>query len=453
MKNRIYGLVKKTTNTKINSLFFLGTLIITFLYMLFLNNNTPLIADDYVYTFIFGTSKTVMNISDIVTSQTSYYLTWGGRIVAETLTQLFMFWEKTAFNLANSICYIVFILAIYFNAVGKKISATLLLLVTILVWFFIPMFGQTVMWLTGSCNYLWCGTIILLAILPFRLFEEQQTKTLKSIWFSIVMSPLFFLSGVTNENTAGGMILIMLMFCLLYFKRKIKLPPFLYTGLFFSICGFLCMIFAPGNLLRVDNESAIAEVTMMVGSNPFITRLSYFAYNLYALMPLIVLVTIAFVFLNREKEKKEIVIFWIFVLSAIAAMVVMLAPPKFPPRAMFGLASFLIIAVVFAFSQLRLSQKKIKEILLIPACFILLYYVMSLGYVGMDAITVNKHYETRIGIIKENKNEVYIQVPAIIPLTSHNGMYGLKDVQIDPNHWVNRALADYYGVSNIILKP
>ncbi|WP_373483484.1 DUF6056 family protein [Acetobacterium sp.] len=443
---------------KTNLLLFSAIVAVTFTYMVFLNFKTPLIADDFVYTFIFATSKPVMNFGDIINSQISYYTTWGGRVVAETLTQLFMFLGKDVFNIANSLCYLIFCLAVYFLAVGRKIRFELLLLTTVLIWFFIPMFGQTVMWLTGSCNYLWCGTIILLAILPFRLYEEKQTKLLNSIWFALAMSPIFFISGITNENTAGAMILIMIMFCAVYFKRNIRIPAFAFTALFFSACGFGCMIFAPGNSLRVENESAVAEVTMMVGSNPIITRLSYFAYNLYALMPLVILVTIAFVLLKNqidrnEKDRKALVNFGIFTVAATAAMLVMLLPPKFPPRAMFGLAAFLIIAVVYAFSRLKLTPERISKFVLIPGCAVLLFYIMSWGYVGVDAITVNKQYIARVQIIQEHKNEDFIQVPEIVPLSSHNGMYGLKDVQLDPNHWVNRALADYFGIPNIILKP
>ena len=443
---------------KTNQILFAAIIVLTFFYMVFLNIKTPLIADDFVYTFIFGSSMPVMNIGDIINSQISYYTTWGGRVVAETLTQLFMFLGKDVFNIANSLCYLVFCLAVYFLAVGRRIRFELLLLTTVLIWFFIPMFGQTVMWLTGSCNYLWCGTIILLAVLPFRLYEEKQTKLLNSIWFALLMIPLFFISGITNENTAGAMILIMLMFGVVYFKRKIRIPAFAYTGLFFSSCGFLCMIFAPGNSLRVENESAVAEVTMMVGSNPIITRLSYFAYNLYALMPLVILAAIAFVLLKNEidhngKDRKDLVNFAIFTVAAVAAMVVMLAPPKFPPRAMFGLAAFLIIAVVYALGQLKLTKERIRKFVIIPGAVVLLFYIMSWGYVGIDAMTVNKQYIARVQIIQDHKNEAQIQVPEIVPLSSHNGMYGLKDVQLDPNHWVNRALADYFGVPNIILLP
>ena len=438
---------------KTNRILFGLIVAVTFAYMVFLNSKTPLIADDFVYTFIFATSTPVMSFGDIVTSQISYYMTWGGRVVAETLTQLFMFLGKDVFNVANSLCYIVFCLAVYFLAMGRRIRFELVLLTTILVWFFIPMFGQTVMWLTGSCNYLWCGTIILLALLPFRLYEEKQTRLLNSIWFAVLMIPLFFTSGITNENTAGGMILIMLLYCGVNIKRKIRIPAFAYTGLLFSIAGFLCMLFAPGNSLRVANESAVAEVTMMVGSNPIITRLSYFAYNLYALMPLVILAAIAFVMLRNEKDRNAWVNFGIFTVAAAAAMFVMLAPPKFPPRAMFGLAAFLIIAVVYAFGQLEMTEERIRKFVIIPGTAVMLFYIMSWGYVGIDAITVNKQYVARVQIIEEHQNEALIQVPEIVPLSSHNGMYGLKDVQLDPNHWVNRALADYFGVPNIVRQP
>lgn len=438
---------------KMNLILFGIVVAVTFAYMVFLNSKTPLIADDFVYTFIFGTSVPVRNLGDIVISQISYYTTWGGRVAAEVLTQTFMFLGKDVFNVANSLCYIVFCLAVYFLAVGRRIRFELLLLTTILIWFFIPMFGQTVMWLTGSCNYLWCGTIILLAILPFRLYEEKQTKLLNSIWFALLMTPLFFISGITNENTAGGMILIMLLYCGINIKRKVKIPAFAYTGLLFSIAGFLCMLFAPGNSLRVANESAVAEVTMMVGSNPIITRFAYFAYNLYALMPLVILAAIAFVMLRNEKDRKAWVNFGIFTVAAAAAMFVMLAPPKFPPRAMFGLAAFLIIAVVYAFGQLKLTEERISKFVIVPGLTVLLFYIMSWGYVGIDAITVNKQYVARVQIIEDRQNEDPIQVPEIVPLSSHNGMYGLKDVQLDPNHWVNRALADYFGVPNIVRQP
>jgi hypothetical protein len=445
--------LKNKADKSNNKAIFIVMLMITFFYMLFLNSYTPLIADDYVYRFIFGTAIPVNSMGDIVTSQTTYYMTWGGRVIAESLTQVFVFLGKPIFNIANSICYIVFILGIYFNAVGRKIKPIILLWVIILLWLFIPMFGQTVMWLTGSCNYLWCGTLIILAILPFRLFIEKQTLFLKSFSFGIIMSPLFFLSGVTNENTAGGMILIMLLFCFVYYKQKIKIPYFAYTGLFFSICGFACMIFAPGNGMRVDNESAVKEVVAMVGSNPIVTRFAYFANNLYMIMPVLIFVGVGLVILFNQKGKKGLIFPSVFIIAAAASMVVMLIPPKFPPRAMFGLVSFLIIAITMMMDEIDWSLLKRTKGIVLPVILVSMFFMMSLGYAGVDAIMVTKAYNARVTQIQEEIGKETIEVSNIVPITSHNGMYGLRDVQMDSNHWVNRALADYYGVPNIVLKP
>jgi hypothetical protein len=170
-------------------------------------------------------------------------------------------------------------------------------------------------------------------------------------------------------------------------------------------------------------------------------------------MPLLILVAVVFVLLKNGREKKQWLNFGIFTLAAAAAMIVMLVPPKFPPRAMFGLAAFLIVAIIYGISQLRLEPRRIQQFVLIPGCCVLLFYMMSWGYVAVDAITVDKQYRVRVQTILEHQLEEVIAVPEIVPLSSQNGMYGLKDVQIDPNHWVNRALANYFGVANIVLKP
>jgi len=167
----------------------------------------------------------------------------------------------------------------------------------------------------------------------------------------------------------------------------------------------------------------------------------------------LLLTSIAFIVLRNRKNCDKWLNFAIFVVAATAAMLVMLLPPKFPPRAMFGLAAFLIIAIVYALGQVELNLARIKKNIAFPAMVLLLFYVLSLGYVGIDAITVNKKYQARIQMIEEHRGEEVIALPAIMVLDSHNGMYGLKDIQADPNHWVNRALADYFGVPNIVLKP
>ena len=60
---------------------------------------TPLICDDYVYSFIWQdkimgialpeTAEKISGITDIIYSQWQHYFSWGGRTVAHSLAQFF----------------------------------------------------------------------------------------------------------------------------------------------------------------------------------------------------------------------------------------------------------------------------------------------------------------------------------------------------------------------------
>ena len=85
------------------------TLLIIFVFLYVLNYLTPLgFGDDYLYSFIWqgnamndplsANAARVSSFSDLLASQWSHYLTWGGRSVAHTLAQLFLWKGKGIFN-------------------------------------------------------------------------------------------------------------------------------------------------------------------------------------------------------------------------------------------------------------------------------------------------------------------------------------------------------------------
>ncbi len=93
-----------------------GTLFCLYL----LNRFTPMIADDYDYSFIFWTNQRLENINDIVISMSRYYMLWGGRLVPQTLAQVFLLFDGSVFDVVNSIAGVAFINCIYFLSVGRQ---------------------------------------------------------------------------------------------------------------------------------------------------------------------------------------------------------------------------------------------------------------------------------------------------------------------------------------------
>ena len=88
-------------------------LIIIFIYlsMLILNIVTPLIMDDYNYTF--GLEGRINSIIDIINYQQWFYFNWGGRNIAHFIAQFFLMNDKIFFNIVNPAIYTLMIYLIY----------------------------------------------------------------------------------------------------------------------------------------------------------------------------------------------------------------------------------------------------------------------------------------------------------------------------------------------------
>ena len=135
-----------------------------FIFMFVLNFLTPLIADDFSYSF--GADGRIKNLYDIYNKQVDHYFTWGGRTVAHTVAQIFLLFPKIIFSIANTFAYVLLIYLIYRVARGKSEDKPILVIaINLLLWFVLPVFGQTCLWLIGSCNYLWTTDIILIFML------------------------------------------------------------------------------------------------------------------------------------------------------------------------------------------------------------------------------------------------------------------------------------------------
>ena len=80
--------------------------------MFLLNAHTPLQMDDYDYAFSWSTGKPLSGVADVLASQAAHYRLWGGRSVVHTLTQLFLYAGKGAFNVANTAMYVLLVLAV-----------------------------------------------------------------------------------------------------------------------------------------------------------------------------------------------------------------------------------------------------------------------------------------------------------------------------------------------------
>ena len=110
-------------------------MLLVFMSVFFVRNlMLPMVSDDIPYAFIWdgedkgnlfdgvGPRERITSFGDIVRSQYSHYMTWGGRIIGIGLTQLFAWEGKGLFNVLNTLVFTALTLLLFRIGTGKKLS-------------------------------------------------------------------------------------------------------------------------------------------------------------------------------------------------------------------------------------------------------------------------------------------------------------------------------------------
>lgn len=392
-----------TQNRQIYNLLFAGVLCLLFFSVLFLNIKTPLIGDDFVYSFIYQTEHRLTSINDVFYSQYLHYYKWGGRSIVHFITQSLLLTNNSLIiDIINSIGFIGFILTMHYHITGKlKNSISILIVSFSLTWLLQPVFAETILWITGSSNYLWGTLIILLFLLPYRLYKNKTVSTFKNIIYPLFMFIGGIVAGWTNENTAAAMIVMVIGFILYYKLNKQTIPLWMYSGIVGAMIGYIIMIAAPGNFARAEGTS----ISAFLITYRILTYSQRFINYLGLLNLAIALLMVAYIKVNSSKRRSTLFYVLIYFLGLFVSIYIMVASPGFPARAWFGTITFNIIAFGILYNKIGNSHSIIRQM---KYCF-LLFCAISVAASYYDAYkdvtAIDTIWKERIAIIREKKNE------------------------------------------------
>lgn len=417
---------------------------IIFFIMLVLNFLTPLIADDFSYSFG-ADGQRIANIWDIVIRQIDHWLTWGGRNVAHFIANFFLMYPKAIFNVLNATMYTLLVYLIYKHSqTTKEEKPILLVLINLLLYFVTPVFGQNCIWLIGSCNYLWTIVIILSFLLMYR---ENYKK--KDTWL-LTIGMFFFgvIAGWSNENTGFGLIVIAFLSMLAY-KGKNKLPKYKISGLLGTIAGFVTMICAPGNYIRnnhfVDESSFIVKI---------IKRTIEYTSNIYFFIPILVVIAIILISIYIYKKKKIDLRVWIYLIAAFLTIYSMEVSPIFPERAWFGTVVFMLIAITTLLYNIESINKFFNLIIIDTVIILSLIYAKDVFYLAVDINALRNTWEYRINYIEECKKngQTVIEMDPYVTENKKSPHWGLNDLREKEHEWPNDFIEAYFEVDVIKAK-
>lgn len=355
-------------------------ILICFSIILGLNIFTPLSADDFGYLYIHAEDVKVASLSDVLRSQINHYYLWGGRSVVHFIAQSILLLPSIMIDLLNSLVYLGYIFLIYFHIIGReKNSLSLFILINLIIWLIQPAYGDTILWTTGSANYLWGTSIVLLLLLPFRLYQgEGSSKNYTWLLKSAGMFLGGILAGWTNENTAAALLAAIVLFLIYYRSKNWRIPGWSIFGLLGCILGYVVMILAPGNMVRAGDAVMIS---------PFLILYRFLIYTQtlfdgYGIFILFYLLFIILLWHFTKAMKTEILkVSLIYLVAAIIGIYSMLLSPAFPSRAWFGPLTFSVIALGVVFYRLDYSYKLFRQI----RFSILLVFMMMFLFSFYDA--------------------------------------------------------------------
>lgn len=440
----------KFEKNKIEKIIFIVLLLISFGGIYIYNFLTPLLSDD-----ILMDTSIYHSFMDVLKQEYWQYHNWNGRSVLQILTKVFTILPKNVFNFWNSLCYVATTLLIYANIKGrKKYDIFLLLLINICIWVFCVDFSQTILWLAGACNYLW-GIFIILGYITLYRYYLENTSTMK---YPVVAGILLFVTGVLsgwgNENTSGGMILIILLLTgkCLYENKKIE--KVMFAGLAGNVTGFLFLLLAPGNAVRSE-MAKVAETYTGVEAHISRGLKVIKSIDQHLLLYLVVICLLGTYFYYGKKHR--LIEFYessVFAFGALATAAVLILTPEPMARAYFGANIYMMIAALQIVQMVREEDQLLITLknggILAAAMALLFVYVEE----GANLVRIRREITIRENYILEarERGESDLTLPMLRPdFESKYSMAHLCDISQDEENWNNNLFCNVYGIDKLVV--
>lgn len=451
------------------------------------NLMTPPAFDDYVYAFVWNEHESasgniyerlidldrrVETIGDIIESQRSHYMTWGGRTVVHCLVQFFVSIDKVCFDLANALVFGLLIVLIA-RLAEVRLSVKSVLWIVFGLWLCAPFWMNTTLWLTGSINYLWASALQLFFLSNFlsrppaherlhlsnrlngsepapeafpRPNDRDRSKPALQTFSrspafdrlkTFFLIPIGLMAGWSNE--AGGLVTLLLAayFC---FRRR---EPRMIVGLVSASIGYALLMLAPGNFNRLQLISPDFHLTLALVIDHFRSGfLNVLSGEAILFVPIV---------FARSNEK-----ILVFTLAALLVPSAMLFAPFFAEYACLASTIFLLIASTAALDRLNLDRFR--------SIAVVLSIVLSIGM--MSSLVADfrlwRQTQSQLSLIESkrgadcelppmNYSETLIRLLGSRVANVYLGRQHAFGVCGDPKDFYNRAIASYYGLHEVKL--
>ncbi|MBO4335711.1 MAG: hypothetical protein J5846_07760 [Desulfovibrio sp.] len=468
---------------KLPASFWLAAALI-WLVMLFFTCLTPLMADNYLFSrnmtpgfaqFMAGAplaSLEPMTLAAAFEQSLCMYKTWCGRFMGNFFVYVSFLLPDSLRQALSAMLFVGLCLLIHVHMYGlawkEKLKASSLLLIAAFLWLGMPSFGSAFFWV--SVGGMPAIVFQLLFLLPYRFSLENKDFVRWTQGARLGLSSfLLFLLGLCCASldyaSSAAMPMAALAGIGLYCRGERQKRT-----LILLLCGFLGVslgsaltLLAPGNASRMA-LSADPEVHAWLASSFGDKVLAYLCHLPMALLIqwlALGLLLWALWVLWRVYQRafwRHIPLVTVFFLVPFAVTHAAYFFTPWPPARAFA-TSYVQLFLAAAIAALSAASKQEPRTALalrfLKYCLVLLCMasLVSLCYDGWKFLRVQHLMQQRDALYAEHTGEnVRVMALDVQGDTRMVLGYQLQDLDRDPDFWLNRAVAKYWGLKSVAIE-
>jgi len=426
--------------------------VVVFALVFRLNQMTDYTSDDFSYHFFYASrvptdeTRLLAGPLDIIGSIASHYQVQNGRSLSHGLLQFFCLFDKPVFDVVNTLVYLLVGQVVLWHIFGgQRYRVVHEAAVYLAMWLFIPYFGQSVLWMSGSVNYLWMSAVTLATLLPYRLHRANARSPRRLTGIMLVVG---FIGGSTNENSAGAWILMAILFMALWARDGERIPAWSWVGVIGAAAGLLVQLSSPGNRLRAERLGG-TDLTSVRANGPYILEV---ALETSAVLLLVFAVVLAVYLASAGRFTRAAMVATRYVISGMASGLVMVVTPTMPHRSWIWTTLFLVIAIGIV-SHAYQSPKNRTRLALGAATTVMAVWGGVL-YVQAYRSIHQTHTEVaaQLRVVEEHKaagNYNVVVTKFKQPTNTYNALAYTPNLRAEPDAVVNQWFARFYGLESI----
>lgn len=412
---------------------------ITGLLFFHLNQVTGYAGNDFLNRFVYTSewpSRHTQEINSFMKwchSLINHTLIWNGLFVSQGLAQTLMLFPKIVFNVLNTIIFLM--VGIVINALIyplKKLNVFVLGITYLFLWFFLPDWGQNVLWLTGATYALWPALLCLLYLLPLRWQYRPKHLTL----FTLAMMILSFLVGASSLNMGPTLVAI----TYLYFR----LTPNQYNSRTYQYCSMWTIIIGSFLMLIHSIDTVNNQVSDVVALT--------FKYD--GLLIALFIAALLIITNRHFKVTATLKNAYLMILAAALGLLCLCFSNQLNSRDWLIPTVLLIVACFDLLSILyhRLDTQTTLLILVGSAVACSEFGLVSYRNANVNITQSYQSFTTAQQIIVNNRQHHQLDcvVPPMNPCTTpYNAYYQVDYLHKQASSWVNVWMAKFYHVKKI----